>query len=376
MIKPFLRDLILSNPFFKKKYIKYRANSKKSDLISVSELDTALNIAEKIYLDKKVDVKSIKVGLVLTGVVYDGFVKERDYNTKYERFLKNNDIAYDFYDPYSHDWIEKAKLFDLIIWHTSSDPSTQQIAESKIYTLEKILNIRTFPSFNEVWGYENKINSHYQYKVNNLPEIPTFVSHSKEDAMQYLERCGFPLISKIATGSSSFGVDKIKSKAEAIKVINEVFSYKGKKTYFPYFSQKDYVYFQEFISSAKYDLRVICIGDKLFGYYRYPNEGDFRASGAGNYEKKEIPFAALELSYQTKEAFGATCLATDMVYCEERSQFLIIESSIFIGIDTCEQLVVNNQPGVYVRNKANDFQFMPGKFWPQELTLKTLLENI
>lgn len=370
----FLRDLILSNSLLKSFYIKHRANSKQSDLIPIDKLDEVLNQAEKVLIDG--DVKNIRVGLVKSKNTYSGFVRERDYFPKYERFLKSNKIAYEFYDPYRHDWIEQAKRFDLIVWHTSSDPSTQMLAEGKIYTLEKLLNINTYPSFNEVWGYENKVNAHYQYKAFNFPEIPTFISHSKCDAIEFVENCKFPLISKIATGSSSFGVDKVKNKEEALAIINKVFSYKGKKTYFPYFSQKDYIYFQEFIDSAEYDLRVICIGDKLFGYYRYPNQGDFRASGAGNYEKKEIPNGALELSYKVREAFGATCLATDMVFCKERNQFLIIESSIFIGIDTCEQLVIDGKPGVYIRNKANDFSFQEGRFWPQELVLKELFKKL
>ncbi|GEM_PF-4506731 len=43
---------------------------------------------------------------------------------------------------------------------------------------------------------------------------------------------------------------------------------------------------------------------------------------------------------KVREAFSAICLATDFVYSEKRNQFLIIESSIFIGVDTCEQLSI------------------------------------
>ena len=121
---------------------------------------------------------------------------------------------------------------------------------------------------------------------------------------------------------------------------------------------------------------MISVGNDLFGYYRYPNKGDFRASGAGNYEKKEIPNEALELAYQVKEKFGSSFLATDFVYSEKRKKFLIIESSIFIGIDTCEQLSIESVAGKYVRISENKFEFKPGKFWVQELTLKNVIEKI
>src|SRR5690606_35628023 len=180
---------------------------------------------------------------------------------------------------------------------------------------------------------------------------------------------------KISTGSASFGVDKLENYTQAKKIVDQIFSYKGKKTYFEYINQKNYVYFQEFIEDAEYDLRVICIGDSLFGYYRYPNKGDFRASGAGNYEKKEIPKEALELAYQVKEKFSAICLATDFVYSEKRKKFLIIESSIFIGIDTCEQLSIDGMPGRYKRISENNFKFISGKYLIQELALKKVLQN-
>ena len=373
MLSMYLRDIVLSNSLLKKIYTKYRSKTT-NDLMNGAQLDEYLQQAEKVLLEGKPD---IVVGLVKGEDSYSdiGLTKERAYYPKYERFLKNNDIDYAYYNPYKSDWLEQAKNYDLIIWHTDSDPATQMHAEGKIYTLESIMNIRCFPSFHELWGYENKIHSHYQYKAFNLPEIPTFVSHSRDDAVSYIEQCDFPIISKIATGSSSYGVEKIESKEQALKLIKNVFSYRGLKTYFPYFAQKDYVYFQAFIDDAESDLRVICIGDKLLGYYRYPNKGDFRASGAGNYEKKEIPIEALELSYQTRKKFKANCLATDMIFCKKTNQFLIIESSIFIGVDTCEQLAIAGVPGMYVREMENKYSFVEGKYWIQELTLKEYFEN-
>lgn len=370
----YLRDLILSKPILKKAYSKFRSKSS-NDLMNKAQLEEHLNKADKVLLNKTLP-KDFRVGIVNINDTYAdlGLVRERDYYPKYERFLQNNDIKYDFYNPLLSNWIEEAKEFDLIVWHTNSDPSTQEIAEGKIYLLEK-MGVKCFPSFNEVWSYENKIRANYLYELYELPSIPTFISHSKQEALEYLEKASFPIISKISTGSSSYGVDKIDSIEEGKKLVEQAFSYKGKQTYFKYLSQKDYVYFQEFIDDATYDLRVICIGDNLLGYYRYPNKGDFKASGAGNYEKKAIPKEALDLAYEVRKKFGATCLATDFVYSEKRDQFLIIESSIFIGVDTCEQLLIDGVPGKYVRKNSGNYEFIPGRFWVQELTLKYLLET-
>lgn len=372
MSKMYLRELVLSTPWLKKIYLKRRSQTT-NDLMNAQQLEKYLDNAEKVFLEIPVN---IRVGLVKDSDNYadEGLVKERAYYPKYERFLKNNNVNYSYFDPYRSDWMEKAKDYDLIIWHTDSDPSTQEIAESKIQILEK-MSIRCLPSYDEIWSYENKIRANYLYELYNLPAIPTFISHSYTEVLDYLKKTNYPVISKLSTGSASYGVDKLDDFNQAKKVVDQIFSYKGKETYFKYVSQKNYVYFQEFIEDATFDLRIISVGSDLLGYYRYPNEGDFRASGAGNYEKKEIPPEALELAYQVKEKFGSTFLATDFVYSEKRKKFLIIESSIFIGIDTCEQLSINGVAGKYVRISENQFEFRPGKFWVQELTLKSLIEK-
>lgn len=369
----YIRELVLSTPWLKKIYLMQRSKSE-NDLMNTTQLQKYLNEAEKVLLKKSVN---INVGLVKDADNYadEGLVKERAYYPKYERFLKNNNINYSYFDPYRSDWIEKAENYDLIIWHTDSDPSTQDIAKSKIYILEK-MGKHCLPSYEEIWSYEDKIRAHYLYKLYKLPAIPTFVSHSKSEIIDYLKSAKYPLISKISTGSASFGVDKLDNYDQAKKVVDQVFCYKGKETYFKYSCQKDYIYFQDFIEDATYDLRVMSVGNELFGYYRYPNKGDFRASGAGNYEKKGIPNEALELAYQVKEKFGSSFLATDFVYSEKLKKFLIIESSIFIGIDTCEQLSIDGIAGKYVRISENRFEFKPGKYWVQELTLKNVIEKI
>lgn len=372
-MRRFIKNIILYIPFFGKKYIKSRVNN--GSLVSIENIHLNIEKANKVFLDKKIS-SNLTIGLVKDGETdFDGIITNRAYYPKYERFLRNNNICFEFYNIYASNWIQIAEKYDIIIWHTQSDPATQQMAKSKIHFLEKVMNKTCIPSFDEIWTYEDKINTHYLYQKYNLPEIPTFITFSKNEAINYVNTTNYPFISKITTGSSSFGVEIIKTKKQALKIVNEVFGSAGRKNYWPYQRQKNYVYFQNFIPNASYDLRVMVVGKKLFGYYRYPKKGDFKASGAGIVEKKEIPAEALELAYQTKKAFNANFLATDMLYDEIKKKFFIIESSIFIGIDTCEQLVVNGNAGYYQRLSESDFQFNEGRFWIQELVLKEVFEK-
>lgn len=369
--KQVIKDLIFNIGFLKNIFLKFRERQRV--IININNLD--LDMADKVLLKKQLK-PTLLVGLVKDGDLYNNtdYISKRADYPKYQRFLQNNNIKYIFYDIKDSNWIEEAKRFDIIIWRCSSDPASLHIAKNKIFFLEKIMKKFCYPSFYDVWTYEEKINIHYLYQYYQLPEIPTIITNLKEEALSIAKKSKYPIVSKISTGSSSFGVEKINSRIKAKQLIKKVFSYSGRKTYWPYQRQKDYIYFQKYVAGATYDLRVIVIGKFLFGYYRFPKKGDFRASGSGIYEKKAIPERALELAYKVREKFKVTSLATDMI-CDEEKEFQLIESSIFIGIDSCEQLAINGVSGYYERLDEGIYLFREGKFWIQELALREVLEN-
>ena len=113
-----------------------------------------------------------------------------------------------------------------------------------------------------------------------------------------------------------------------------------------------------------------------FGYYRLKPKNDFRASGAGIYLKKELPIDAIKIALKAKSLFNARMIAVDMINSKKTNQHYIIEASIFFGVDTPEQLKINNIPGYYKINNYGDIEnFFPGKYWVQELTLNEVLKE-
>ena len=181
-----IKKALLSIPWVEKYYINKKVNA--GLFIPKNKLGKNLNKAEIV----KINPSDIKVGLVKDGIEMGEFIDNRSYYPKYERFLKNNSIKYEYYDIYKSDWLDKGKDFDIIIWHTDSDPVTQDIATNKIYVLEKLMKKKCLPSFHEIWTYEDKINAHYLYKYFKLPAIPTFVTHSKEEASRIYRKDRIP----------------------------------------------------------------------------------------------------------------------------------------------------------------------------------------
>lgn len=333
---------------------------------------TPLHDADHVTIDWPIGIPKPEVGLVKDGPRY--LPPPRNvYWLKYQRYLEHNDIPYEFFDISKSNWIEEALNFDVIVWRPDSDPATQRDAKTKIYFLEIHLKKLCYPTYREIWSYEDKVRQYYLFKINNIPTVETFITNYKEEAIRFIEKAKFPLVSKIATGSGSLGVELIKDKKAAQKFISKVFA-PGRNTYWTYLKQKDYVYFQEYVPDASYDLRVIVVGNMYTGFFRMKPKNDFRASGAGLEEKKMIPKEALLLAKEVKDKFNVTMLAVDMIKSESQGEYKVIEASVFTRIYSAEELIINGVPGYYEYRNGN-FTFKPGKYWVQELALNEVLKS-
>lgn len=361
-------ELIKKTPIYKSYLIK------SNKIVKYKNAKTILDTAPELLLERPISPKP-KIGIVRDPVMIDDYVSASASWLRYERFCISNSIEYEFYDVFRSDWIANAKRFDIILWSTSSTPSIQYIAESKIYILEKVMQKFCFPSFDEVWQYEDKIRSNFLYQCLDIQTIPTLITNSKSEALVMLRKIHYPIITKTKIGSSSSGVQQIRSKRSAIKRVGKIFSYKGLKTQYRDQNQKDYFYIQKFVKNSGFDLRVIIVGNRAFGYYRYPNNGDFRASGSGIVEKKALPKDALLLAIEVRNKLGSRQLGVDMLYSEDDNKYLVIETSLFNQIDTPEQLFIDGKPGYYDISDPEKIVFVEGRFWVQELLLSDLISQ-
>jgi glutathione synthase/RimK-type ligase-like ATP-grasp enzyme len=343
-------------------------------VVRPSEVDTFINQAPVLYLNNDLRIKP-RVAIIKSQEksIVEGYINPKASWLRYERFCKNNDIPYGFFDITRSNWMSEAKKYDIFICHTESNPAYQEMIESKIYILENLMGKFCFPSYHEVWQYEDKNRANYLYQHYDLPTIPTYVTQNKEEAYKLIDIVGYPFISKTTIGAGSTGVFKIDNRQQAVKRINKIFGFYGLKTQYPYQRQKDYFYIQKFVDDATFDLRIMLVGDRAFGYYRYPNKGDYRASGAGNYEKKALPEDALKLAIEVRNKLKSRQMGVDLLYSNKDKKYYIIETSLFNQIDTPEQLVIDGVPGYYDISDIDNIKFKKGRFWIQELILRDLI---
>ena len=319
----------------------------------------------EVKMDWPIGIKKPRVG-----VIQDPGESPRW--TKYCRFLKTNNIPFEFYDLHTVKWLENARVFDVIVGIESSQPYHLEEIRRKYYVLEHHLQKKCYPSYADLVLYEDKILEAYLSELYCFPFIKTYAYNCMSEAVYAAARFTYPIISKIVPCSGSIGVEMIDSEMQCLSLIKKAFSKGGRKTHVRYASQKNYVYFQDYVPNDGYDIRIIVIGNSVFGYYRKALDGDFRASGMGQVEKRGLPPAAVQIARMVNDTLKSPMLVVDML-CGNDGKFYIVEISPICRIDTPEQLHVDGKPGVYIISDDGTFRFEEGRYWVHELALKEYL---
>jgi glutathione synthase/RimK-type ligase-like ATP-grasp enzyme len=174
-------------------------------------------------------------------------------------------------------------------------------------------------------------------------------------------------------GSGSLGVELVRDRKQARKIVQQAFSMTGRATHSLYFRQKNYVYFQEYIPNDGYDIRVLIIGNWVFGYYRKVLEGDFRASGMNIIEKRELPEEAIRIAWKTNQVIKSPMLVVDLVHGLD-GKYTIIEFSPICQVEKPAQLAIRDIPGAYIIENEG-IRYIEGKFWVHEVALREFLQK-
>lgn len=114
----------------------------------------------------------------------------------------------------------------------------------------------------------------------------------------------FPIVRKASSGAASVGVSLLSDP----------------NTTYPFVAQ-------EFCARNEGDLRIMVVGDKVFGFARKNRENDFRASGSGVIDYiDELPMDCVKLAYRISRDSGFRCMAYDFIRNNE-SQWVVAEIS-------------------------------------------------
>lgn len=314
-----------------------------------------------------------RIGIHAGPTEYNGYHILGSYYLRYKRFLDFNQIPHKVLNLYRSDWLQQCQDLDVVIASYASEPSRLNELMAKVGILENFHHKICYPSARDLWSYEDKVRTFFLVREYGYSHARTFITHDKTEAMEYAETASYPLVSKIKTGSCSRGVDLVYTKKQALKIIDRNFAL-GRKALWTYSFEKDYVYFQEFVQDATYDLRIFIVGDVIAGYRRRMKGKDFRASGVGILDRALFPNDALETAIALKEKWNTTILAVDFVDTNKSREHKIIETSISFGLDYPEYLEKEGIRVFYQKTDAG-VKLREGCFWVQDFIIIELIRK-
>src|SRR5690606_11854526 len=229
-------------------------------------------------------------------------------------------------------------------------------AKQLLYSLQ-MAGKKVFPDFNTGWHFDDKVGQKYLLEAIGAPLVPTYVFYERETALAWANKTTFPKVFKLRGGAGSANVKLVKNKMQAVRLIKRAFGkgtaqfdkwehlkerygkYKtGKENIkeflramkelfvLPDFAQmrvpeKGYVYFQDFIPSNSFDIRIIIIDDKAFAIKRLVRKGDFRASGSGNiiYDKNQIDEKCVKIAFDVNKKINSRSIAYDFIFDQDQN---------------------------------------------------------
>ena len=289
--------------------------------------------------------------------------------TKYLRFLEKNGFPCGIFDLHARNWLEEASQYDVFMGLIGCDLATLIEQRKKFFILEQYLGKICYPSTAHLMLYEDKTLEGYIAESAGFPLARTHISHQKDDALAMIKTLSYPVISKFETSSGSVGVQLVRNQRQAEKIVRQAFSIYGRATHRLYQREKDVVFFQDFIPNDGYDIRCILVDNMAFGYYRKVLKGDFRASGMNQALWHDLPEETIRIAWQMNQVIKSPILVVDMVHGLD-DKYYVIEYSINCVIDTLEQLIVDETPGMYVIDPDGYIHFEAKRYWVHDLALR------
>lgn len=326
------------------------------------------------------------------------------FHPRWINHCQENNIPYKIVDCYANDIIEELKGCNALMWHHHHlDPRDLNIAKQILFVLEHI-GFKVFPDFNTGWHFDDKLSQKYLLEAINAPMVKSYAFYEKSVALDWINSTPFPKVFKLRGGAGSSNVRLVKSKKEAVKLINKSFG-NGFSNYDAVGSLKErwrkyrlgqtsilepikglvrlynpptfakvlgkeigYAYFQDFIPNNDSDIRVIVIHHKAFALKRFVRNNDFRASGSGKmtFSREEFDERCMKISFEIASKLSLQCAAFDFVFDQENSPLLVELSYGFsVGAyDLC--------PGYW----DEELQWHEGKFNPQGWMVDSVINEI
>lgn len=279
-------------------------------------------------------------------------------------------VDYELVDILASDWIERVQQCDCdgFLARPPCDFQVRKnLYDERLYCLAHLLHRPIYPSFDELFIYENKRAMADWLKINGYPHPVTHVFCRKGDALAFAASCDYPVVFKANIGASAYQVKIVKRRSTARNIIRKIFgtlhpelaegyigfSYAGIPL--PVFgrTQRHVLLVQEYLK-IRWEWRIIKIGQSYFGHQKLLKRGF--ASGSGRIGWVRPPDELLYMTRDLCERGKFSSMAVDIFELEEGG-YRINELQSLFGSYRDSQMYIDGKPGRFVfRNDAFEFE--------------------
>lgn len=294
---------------------------------------------------------------------------------------KSLGVDYEVVDITSSDWIKNVQNSDADGFFCPSNCKSQElktIQDERYYFVSQIMHRPIYPDYTGLYIHESKRNMAAWLDLYGYPHAKTKVFTDKKEALDYLENCNYPIVTKSNVGSGASKVVIVKSREQAIRMAKKCFS----KGHFPYthrglvYKRKDCVYnihfslpdrrhdqidyfiVQDYVKNVMHEWRILKVGDNYFGHQKLL-KGDF-ASGSGLVGWVAPPRELLDMVHNICEKGNFLCMDVDIFETKD-GKYSINELQASFGSYLDYQMSIDGHHGRYVY-KDGDFIFEEGDF--------------
>ena len=317
----------------------------------------------------------IKIG------IFNGFQTGLDSYELYVKACEDLGVPYEVVDIIGSNWIDNIRRSNCAGFLVRPSPRYdvwKRMFDERLYFVVNNLNKLIYPTYDELFMYENKRIMAYWLELNGIPHAKTHVFYDCDEALKFLETTAYPLVFKTHIGATATGVEILKTQTQARRLIKRVFrfgygrkirvSLKGllkHKIMLPglspsYYFDREYktVLLQQFIPTVA-EWRMIRIGDSYFGHQKL-KKGQFH-SGTGLVGWVRPPDQLLNFVKHVCDTGQFTSMCLD-IFEDEQNRYYVNELQSVFGSYNPSQMYVDGKPGRFLYTPNGQWRFEEGLF--------------
>lgn len=264
-----------------------------------------------------------------------GIIKQfRHYHKHYIAACRDLGVSYKVLDISGSDWIEvikNSRCDAYLVWPTSITTTLRLMFNERLKVMVDDLGKIIYPSYDEVWLWDNKRGVRDWLVAHNVPHPKTWIFYDYESAKNYLNKAEFPIVFKTNHGYAATGVKILRKRSKALRIVKRAIT-RGIRL--PGSHPGDYQWgsaiLQEYLPDVR-EVRVVKMGESFFGFEKLKVD-DFH-SGSGLCKYPKLSSDLLDFVENLCEKGKFTSMGVD-VFITPDGNFLVNELQTVLGTIT------------------------------------------